>query len=103
MIQFNKYLPSAHCAGTEEVCGPGLGKGKWPPWLGGWAAGLGASCSREAHPSPSVAREARLQARPGQGTLVLQACTFKSAWRGASAHPGLGSRVALLALLAATG
>lgn len=39
-------------------------------------------------------------AREPQG---CRPCTFKSAWRGASAHPGLGSRVASLALLAASG
>lgn len=27
MIQFNKYLRSAHCAGTERVCGRGSERG----------------------------------------------------------------------------
>lgn len=36
MIQFNKYLPSANCAGNVKVCGRGSEKGRG---LLGWETG----------------------------------------------------------------
>lgn len=103
MIQFNKYLPSAHFVGHREGVWPGLGKGKRTLWLSERTAGLGGRLPQSSAP-PALCSQ-------GPGCRLLLAgepwrcrpCAFKSAWRGASAHPGAGSGVALLALLAATG
>lgn len=72
MIQFNKYLPSAHCVGHREGVWPGPGKGKGSPQLRDGEAGLGADYPEQRTLCPQQP-EARLQSCGGGGTLELQA------------------------------
>lgn len=103
MIQFNKYLRSAHCVGHREGVWPGPGKGKGSPQLRDREAGLGADYPRAAHPLPSAARGQVAGLSWRGNPRAAGPAPLRLPGGGASAHPDAGSRVALLALLAATG
>jgi hypothetical protein len=101
MIHFNKYLSSTHCAGTGRVVRPALGKRKGTLVR---RHSSGTSYPRATYSPPPPHDRSQVAGSSQQSNpSVTGPCAFKSAWRGASAHPGAGSRVALLALLAATG
>ena len=72
MIQFNKYLPSAHWRGPREGVWPGLRKGKGTPWLRDREARPGADYSQASYPRPLLPK-ARLPARRSRGTQAQQA------------------------------